>query len=227
MKIEKLQKFVDGVNSVKGDHKVKRIKFNSKRLYSSIVYLVCPEGHDYTSRYDCFVLRGNRCKKCAKRTPIRVVISKIEDVQGDHKLIRILEPYTGIKSSKGEFLCPEGHVYQTAISSFINGCRCNICAGNKRLSFDEMRKNIDRVRGDHIFRDFEPDFKNSKCRILMTCPLGHDYKSIYGDFNIKHSRCPECNKDRLKFDLSKKLWKPENISKSYFYVQTLSNKYIK
>lgn len=227
MKQDKLQKRIDNINEVRGDHIFRRLKINKKMFYRSTVYMTCPEGHDYNTRYDCFVLRGYRCKKCSAMIPLDELISRIENVRGEHKFIRIIGEYKGSKESTAEFQCPVGHLYESNTKIFLRGHRCSICAGNKRKSFEELKKTIDEVRGEHIFRDFAPDFKNTKSHILMTCPYGHDYKSTYTDFVFKHSRCPECNKERLRLDVSKHLWNPDTAEKSYFYIQTLGDKFVK
>ena len=84
--------------------------------------------------------------------------------------------------------CPIGHEYKTKFNYFQQGNRCPICAGNKKFTYDYVKNYIE-SQGYQLLSD---TYKNNRTKLLLKCPIGHDYKTIFGSFK-NGNRCPICN----------------------------------
>lgn len=80
-----------------------------------------------------------------------------------------------------------------ALNDFINGkTRCPVCAGNKKLKFDDIKNKVVSIDCDYEVLDSESEFKNVHSPILFRhkeCDRCF-YKS-YNNFR-NGQRCPHC-----------------------------------
>ena len=94
--------------------------------------------------------------------------------------------------------CPIGHEYKAKFLTFYQGCRCPTCgfasmAKKQKHSYDYI-KNFIESEGYQLLSD---NYKNAKTKLLLKCPIGHDYKIKFNDFQQGH-RCSLCNKQTSK-----------------------------
>jgi len=83
--------------------------------------------------------------------------------------------------------CSEGHEYNTPFNYFQGGCRCPICAGNKKHSYEYVKQFVESI-GYTLLSD---TYKNSRMKLLIICDKGHKYSVTFGCFK-QGQRCPIC-----------------------------------
>lgn len=112
-----------------------------------------------------------------------------------------IDRYCGVSTRIG-LVCPKcDTLYTPRTADFVSkGSRCPSCRGKFKRTDDIAIKDIDSVRGDHIFKGFVGGHYTTctETRLIMQCPSGHDYNPTFNDFVNTGSRCPECgfNKNR-------------------------------
>jgi len=117
--------------------------------------------------------------------------------------------------------CPEGHEYEVRFSNFKKGTRCPYCAGLKKLTYEYVKKQIEK-EGYTLLSN---SYKNVDNKLLLKCLEGHEYKISYYNFK-KGQRCPICaiNRKKLTYEHVKK----QIESKGYTLLSdTYKNNYTK
>lgn len=74
-------------------------------------------------------------------------------------------------------------------TSFQRGKRCSACHGNKKLTYDFVKSEIENVIGYTLLSDHYINFDS---KLSVRCPVGHEYEVSYGCFR-RGNRCPQCN----------------------------------
>ena len=93
------------------------------------------------------------------------------------------------KNAKQKLLikCPLGHKYKVSWCNFKNKYRCPICAGNKKLSYKDVKDYIEK-EGYQLLSD---TYKNAQSKLKVICPKRHEYDVRF--YNFKNGkRCPIC-----------------------------------
>lgn len=95
--------------------------------------------------------------------------------------------------TKLKMICDKGHECEICWSNFQQGRRCKICKdlknGNrKRLSYDSVNEYIKSFNYTLISKEY----KNSKEKLDILCPNGHNFKMSFECFKRGH-RCSICN----------------------------------
>ena len=150
--------------------------------------LECPEGHRYPVKYGNFK-QGQRCSKCYRnklRYTYDFIKSKIEE--NGYKLLS--KEYKGA-NYKIEIKCPKGHNYEVVWSNWQQGNRCSKCAGVKKLTYEEVKKGIEKEG----YKLLSEEYKNNKTRLELECPKGYKFKMTWNDF-MRGVRCPQCDKEK-------------------------------
>jgi hypothetical protein len=115
-------------------------------------------------------------------------------------------------------LCPKGHETTLSVDAFKDGNRCKICANDKKRLDPEFVKSFIENEGYTLLSDFI----NSKTKIKLLCPEGHEHNTTWNVFYISGSRCRKCSieKSRLKYDFVKNKFEEEGfllVSEKYEY----------
>ena len=143
--------------------------------------LKCPIGHEYKTSFNIFK-NGHRCPYCAgnKKLSYSYVKSYIES-----KGYQLLSKEYKNNHTKLLLKCPEDHEYNVAFGNFLIGKRCPFC---NKLSYDYVKGYIE-SKGYQLL---SKKYINVKQKLLLKCPIGHEYKVTWSNFKIG-SRCPLCN----------------------------------
>ena len=108
--------------------------------------------------------------------------------------------------------CPKGHEYSVCFGSFKNGRRCPLCAGNKKLTHEDVRKYFK----DRNYLYLSTTYTNNNTKELVQCTSGHQYEVKFNDFK-NGSRCPICaGNKKHTYKFVKKYFKNEG----YLYLST-------
>ena len=144
---------------------------------------VCPNGHRSSITYDGF-RSGNGCRVCAGNQ---------RHTYDSVKYAFEAEGYTLISteylrnSQKLEYVCPNGHIGSIRYSDFLSGKRCAVCAGNKKLTYEQVKKAFE----DEGYTLLSTEYINSNAKLDYICPEGHKGSIRYNDFN-SGQRCGIC-----------------------------------
>lgn len=150
--------------------------------------MMCTEGHIFEMTYGNFYT-GYRCAICnGQKHTYSYVKDFIEDK--DYKLLST-EYVNNV--TKLKIQCPEGHIFEMRYNDFQSGCRCPVCNGNKKLTYDQVKQIIENVTG---YKLISTEYKNAHSKIKMMCTEGHTFEMRYNSFRAG-SRCPECNKENV------------------------------
>ena len=152
--------------------------------------LRCPEGHVYYVIWNSF-RKGHRCSECSpggrKRT------------QEEAKKIITAEGYTLLSDYRGShnkvtLKCPEGHIYNVAFNSFLNGNRCPECAkvirGQKRKTPHSKVKKYVEQYGYTLITEYT---LNNRRFVKLKCSSGHYVDRDLANFRQGEKKCPVCN----------------------------------
>jgi len=92
---------------------------------------------------------------------------------------------------KLEFQCvSKGHQYKMSFSSFKRDHRCPECAGNKKLTIEDVKMRAKKMAPG--FKLKSTVYENNQEKLEWRCPKNHTFWASYGNFINKGSRCPIC-----------------------------------
>jgi very-short-patch-repair endonuclease/DNA-directed RNA polymerase subunit RPC12/RpoP len=148
----------------------------------------CPRGHQYGVTWTNFQ-QGYRCPKCkgeklAKER--RLSLKKVEAFIRQQGYTLLSEKYKNA-STKLEIQCNKGHQYQVIWINFKQGYRCPHCAGNAKLTYEQVKEYIE-TYGYFLLSE---TYKRADAKLSIQCPEGHRYKATWSSFRQGH-RCPYC-----------------------------------
>ena len=151
---------------------------------STKLLVQCPEGHQYSVSFHDFK-SGNRCPLCSKnKKPTIEYVRKYIEGFGYVLLSKVyVNAHTKLLVQ-----CPEGHQYKVKFNNFKSGYRCPICAGNKKLTIEYVRKYYE----NEGYKYLSTTYTNALTKELIQCPEGHQYEVRFGHFKNGGNRCPIC-----------------------------------
>ena len=96
-------------------------------------------------------------------------------------------------STKLEIECPQKHIFRMGFSAFKSGQRCSACSGNKKLTYEQVKKYVE----DNGYTLLSDTYVNNLTKLKMTCAVGHDVEICFANFKNGH-RCCYCSGKRQK-----------------------------
>ncbi|NOZ48109.1 MAG: hypothetical protein GXO79_15230 [Chlorobi bacterium] len=87
--------------------------------------------------------------------------------------------------------CKNGHKWWAQPDSLIHqNSWCPVCAGNKKLTIEEMVELANKKGGKCLSQKYI----NSKSKLLWECKIGHRWFTSAFSIKVRNSWCPVCNK---------------------------------
>jgi hypothetical protein len=156
------------------------LKSTTYKNIQSPLQVLCPNEHDCKISFNSF-RNGTRCQKCkipTKRTPKKYTFSEVQSffIEKGCILISSEKEYT-TQQSKLLYTCINNHTITTTFSSFKNGVSCGLCYGHKKLT-QEFVEAAFLKKGYKL----HSEYKNSKIKLNVTCPKGHNILIMFSDF---------------------------------------------
>jgi len=150
---------------------------------STKLLVQCPEGHQYSVSFHDFK-SGNRCPLCSKnKKPTIEYVRKYIEGFGYVLLSKVyVNAHTKLLVQ-----CPEGHQYKVKFNNFKSGYRCPICAGNKKLTIEYVRKYYE----NEGYKYLSTTYTNALTKELVQCPEGHQWCVSFNTFKTGN-RCFVC-----------------------------------
>jgi hypothetical protein len=88
-----------------------------------------------------------------------------------------------------EIQCDKGHMFEMKWASFQQGRRCTICNGGIKLTYEQVKNEINKS-GCLLLSD---TYINSSTKLKIKCKCGNSFYKTYNEFNSQNQRqCPEC-----------------------------------
>ena len=83
--------------------------------------------------------------------------------------------------------------YEVKFSNFKNGKRCPYCSNerkseNMKFTYEYVKEYIESFE----YKLLSTEYENNRTKLLIVCPLGHQYQTTFIVFKNKNSRCPYC-----------------------------------
>lgn len=167
---------------------------SEKYLGSNIkLQFMCNEGHKWKAP-PVSVKRGSWCPICAnanRNKAKKLTIEKMQLIAKERGGKCLSKEYIN-SSTKLEWECAEGHIWQAKPSHIKDGSWCPECGNKKsglsrRLSIEDAQK-LSKERGGKCLSKKYEVYPN---KLLWQCFEGHQWKSTYT--NIQSGRwCPKC-----------------------------------
>ena len=143
----------------------------------------CSKGHQWEAT-PAMIRNGTWCPVCAGT--IRLTIEEMQKI-AEKRGGRCISPIYEGGHSKILWECSEGHQWESTPASVKCGTWCPVCAGNVKLSVEEMQKLAEERGG----RCLSHVYKNSNSKLLWECSKGHQWEATPA--NTKKGRwCPKC-----------------------------------
>lgn len=157
----------------------------------SPIIVVCPEGHEYETRWSSFN-SGIRCKLCrAKQQQLK----KAETVKAAFAVegYKLLDEYESC-SKEMKFICSQGHQHQISWLNWGRGKRCKFCSrkanAEKRRISPELVKQTIEAEGYKLLEEYRKNLTPMKC----ICPKGHKTTIRWSHFQ-RGNRCEICARE--------------------------------
>ena len=117
--------------------------------------------------------------------------------------------------TKLKFICPEGHVFFMTWNNFQRGTRCAECFGNRKLTVEDVKKQITVIASG--YKLLSTKYINSTTKMKFMCDKNHIFLMKWNHFN-RGERCSKCNfghlgnNIRMNIDFIRKEFNKENYS---------------
>ena len=116
----------------------------------------------------------------------KLTLDYIKDEINKYEYTLLSDNYENSKT-KLSIMCPKGHIYEASWSDFQSGYRCPYCYGNKKLTYEFVKEYIESFG----YKLLSTEYKNTKSKLSMTCPLGHTIEMRFDSFKSR-KRCRIC-----------------------------------
>ena len=148
---------------------------------SDILQWKCKNGHIWKARYSS-VKTGRWCRKCSVNKKRSTELERLISDRGGVMLGRYKNNATPVKCQ-----CQNGHIWYPCLINIQKGKWCSKCAGNSKLSLEEM-KVLARRRGGKCLSNI---YVNNHSKLDWECFNGHKWSAMPANI-VKGNWCPEC-----------------------------------
>ena len=161
--------------------------------------IICDKGHSIKLSYNKFTT-GRRCVKCSGS--YQMTYDEIKEFYKNRNYV-LLSPESDYKTYQStlKFRCDQGHVNDMKFMSIRNGYKCSICTGNKKLTYEFVKKEFEK-RGYILITK---KYTNARTQMKFRCNNGnHNHQMTYDDIK-QGSKCGKCSGSmKLEYDVVSK-----------------------
>ena len=149
----------------------------------------CDKGHIFEMRYGDFQ-QNRRCPICYNE-------HRNDDRKLTYEYVKEYIESFGYTLLSNEYInsltkllikCPLGHEFEMRYGGFQQGSRCPKCKGVAKNSYEEVKDYIESF-GYELLSD---KYRNTKEKLKLKCPKGHEFEMRYHNFKDQGQRCPYC-----------------------------------
>lgn len=173
------------------------------------VWWRCAEcGHSWAITVSHRTIRGSGCPACANKvtTANNCIETTHPHILGKWNYRRnhhvTPKDVTAGSNRKVWWVCEQGHEWQAAVTSIVNGGVCPVCCGQRvEIGYNDLASvNPDLAKewhpaknGDLLPTQFTTG--SSRVKIWWLCPKGHEYQTTIAN-RTNGTGCPICEKER-------------------------------
>lgn len=176
--------------------------FTDYKNINSKIKIICPtHGEFYQRVFDH--LCGHGCLLCGieknadkKRNKLNFLIDKANKIHNFSYDYSLLKDYKSMHDSVN-IICPAHGQFSLSLHSHINKKRgCRLCALER--SKDTKKDFVNKSNKIHnFFYNYdEVDYKNSKTKVIIKCPIHGDFNQRPMDHINSKQGCPICSESR-------------------------------
>jgi hypothetical protein len=160
----------------------------SKRYFGNKTKLIwkCENGHTWEMT-PTHIRSGHWCPDCAKKR--KYTIEQIHKLAKDNKGECLSQTYIN-RFAKLRWKCENGHVWEAAPSSIIQGHWRAVCSGSKKHTIELMQEIATKKGGLCLSKKYV----NAHTKLLWRCKDGHTWEAKPNDVKNNNSWCPKCSR---------------------------------
>jgi len=125
--------------------------------------------------------------------PRKLTLEYVKDYIEGFGYVFLSKEYINIYA-KLELQCDKGHQYKVVWKDFQQGCRCSICAGNKKKTIEEIKEYTEKLG----YKCLSKEYVNNSTKLLLVCPQNHEFKMAWNNFHNQGQRCSTCSGKKKK-----------------------------
>lgn len=147
------------------------------------VAVQCENGHTWNPTVANLLFRQDGCPHCSRHSSVFQWNKELINQHLHSRKIELISEYPGKANRRGTFMCAEGHIWTTTISSVLNGKGCINCYGKTMpLSLEIIQQ-----RYHSLGYTVSGAFTGHGCKLTFTCPNNHTWIG-----NSANTRCSSC-----------------------------------
>jgi hypothetical protein len=148
---------------------------------------ICPNGHIYTTSWDSWTSKGNRCALCSKN--IKPTIEEVKEAFKTNGYVLLEDSYKNA-NTKMRYKCPKGHEGYITWGYWNNNSteRCPICSGKCIHSIEYIKSEFEKEGYKLLIKEY----KNGKQKLKYICPDGHKHSITWNRWQ-QGQRCYKCS----------------------------------
>ncbi len=151
---------------------------------SQKVDVICSDNHTWNIKPNNFS-NGARCPYCYGKNPIQAKEQFLLLLEKEG--YKLLSEYINT-SQKVEIICNKGHIYEVSPHEFKSGSRCPKCVGTCPIQAKEQFIQVLDQEGYKLLSEYI----NTRTKVLLKCPEGHEWNVKPNCFKHHYHRCPHC-----------------------------------
>jgi hypothetical protein len=153
----------------------------------------CNKGHVWETKVNARACKGRGCGICKNQ----ILLTGYNDLATIAPKLAAQafgwDPNTKMAGSmhKAEWICEEGHIWESTLTNRIRGKGCPVCSGHRVLKgFNDLATIQPHIAAEaHGWDPTTVTVSSAKSREWI-CPLGHVYEAAV--FSRQNSNCPVC-----------------------------------
>lgn len=149
----------------------------------------CSKGHEWSAR-PSNISKGHWCPSCAQNQKLT-----IKDMQSLARSLRgtcLSKQYVNMHA-KMRWRCEKGHEWEAVPNALKrHGHWCPVCAGNKKLTIEDMQK----LAHQHGGVCLSEVYINARTKLKWKCLKGHQWEATPDVVKNRNIWCMECKKNK-------------------------------
>ena len=148
----------------------------------------CSKGHDWNAR-PSNISKGHWCPYCAQNK--KLTIKDMQLLAKSFGGICLSSKYVNMHS-KLRWRCEKDHEWEAEPNALRGGHWCPMCAGNKKLTIEDMQK----LALQHGGVCLSKIYINARTKLKWKCSKGHQWEATPDVVKNRGSWCMECKKNK-------------------------------
>ncbi len=145
----------------------------------------CAEGHQWKTMPSVIRNNGSWCPYCAGKA--KLTLEEMQELAHKKGGKCLSDTYVN-KDTHLLWQCTKGHQWKATPHKIKQGKWCPYCAGNAKLTIEEMQKIAQERNGKCLSKIYS----GANVHLLWQCAVGHQWKAAPSDIKNLERWCPHC-----------------------------------